>query len=310
MIPDKTIFLTGGSGFVGRAVIDALLAGGYRVRALTRATPIVRDGVESVRGDLFDDAGLDAGMQGCGAAIHLVGIIREDPAAGATFERVHHEGTRRVVEAAKRNGISRLVHMSALGARADSASDYARTKAAAESAVRESGLAFTIFRPSVILGPGGEFARMLEGWSRGTATPYFFMPYFGVGVFGLTPRKIQPVDVRDVAACVVKSLAMPETIAQSYDLGGPEAMSWPRMYALASTHFVGKPKLQLGFPVWYAKLITHLAPAKWLPFNRSQVVMAGEDNVCDPGVMGRVFGIQPHTLHAALSSGPSPAGGG
>jgi NADH dehydrogenase len=215
-----------------------------------------------------------------------------------------------VVAAAKRNNVTRLVHMSALGARSDSASDYARTKAAAESAVRDSGLAFTIFRPSVILGLGGEFARMLEGWSRGTATPYFFMPYFGVGLFGLTPKKIQPVDVRDVATCVARSMAMPETVGQTYDLGGPEAMSWPRMYALASAHFVGKAKLQLGFPVWYAKLITHLAPAKWLPFNRSQVVMAGEDNVCDPGVLERVFGIKPHTLQEALSSGSSPSGGG
>ena len=299
---DKTIFVTGANGFVGRSVMDALLADGCRVRALVRGNSIERAGVENVRGDLFDDGPLDAGTAGCDAVVHLVGIIRE--AAGNTFERVHHEGTLRVIDAAKRNGVSRLVHVSALGARPESESDYARTKAAAEAAVKASGLGYTIFRPSVILGPGGEFARMLEGWSRGTQMPYHFMPYFGVGVFGLSPKKVQPVDVRDVAACVAASLSMPETIGQSYDLGGPEAMSWPRMYALASTHFTGSPKLQLGFPVWYAKLLTRLAPAKWLPFNRSQVVMAGEDNVCDPGVMERVFGIKPRTLMEALS-GPS-----
>jgi NADH dehydrogenase len=300
-MPDKTIFLTGGSGFVGRAVIDALVRGDYRVRALVHDRPIEHAGVESVQGDLFDNVALDAGITGCEAAIHLVGIIREDPGKGITFARIHDEGARRVIDAAKRNNVGRFLHMSALGARADSASDYARTKAAAEAYLRASGLAYTIFRPSVIVGPGGEFARMLEGWSRGTQMPYHFMPYFGTGLFGLSPKKVQPVDVRDVAAAFVKSLSMSETIGQTYDLGGPEPMSWPRMYALASEHYVGEPKIQLGFPIWYATLLTRLAPAKWLPFNRSQLVMAGEDNVCDPSVLERVFGVKPHGLVEALS---------
>ena len=203
-------------------------------------------------------------------------------------------------EAANRNGVKRFIHMSALGAKIDSDSAYARTKALAEADLRASGLAFTIFRPSMILGPGGEFTKMLEGWCKGTAMPYYFMPYFGTGIFGLRPKNIQPIDVRDVAACFVKSLEMPETIGQSYDLGGPAAMTWPQLYYAAGRHYIGRAKVPVGLPIWYATLLTKLAPARWLPFNKAQLVMAGEDNVCDPTILPGIFGIMPRGVQEAL----------
>ena len=142
-----------------------------------------------VRGSLFDPKALDDGLAGCEAVIHLVGIIKEQPGRGMTFHRVHVEGTRAVVEAAKRNGVRRFVHMSALGSRPDADSDYHRTKYEAEQAVRGGGLEWTILRPSLIHGPRGEFMRMEARWARGKGPPFFFMPYFGAGLLGAAGRE-------------------------------------------------------------------------------------------------------------------------
>src|SRR5438309_11549323 len=105
---------------------------------------------------------LAQGMAGCDAVIHLVGIIREHPSIGATFERVHTKGTINVLEAAATVGARRYVHMSALGTRVGAHSRYQRTKWAAEEAVRASPIPWTIFRPSVIYGRGAGFVSMLE----------------------------------------------------------------------------------------------------------------------------------------------------
>src|SRR4051812_4214519 len=114
------VFVTGGSGFVGSAVIAELLTRGYAVNALVNQRQLNNgEAVRSIQGDLFNRAALDDGMRGCDAVIHLVGIIMERPRRGITFERIHFQGTRSVVDAAKRNGIRRYLHMSALGTRHD-----------------------------------------------------------------------------------------------------------------------------------------------------------------------------------------------
>src|SRR2546430_3389625 len=136
------IFLTGATGFVGRNMLKRLLAEGHSVRALVRepekAAALKEERVELAAGDVAEGAGVDQGMQGCDAVIHLVGIILEK--GRNTFERVHHLGTRNVVEAAKRVGVKRFVQMSALGARADGAAAYQITKWQGEEEVRRSGI--------------------------------------------------------------------------------------------------------------------------------------------------------------------------
>src|SRR5688500_10170918 len=110
----KRVFVTGGSGFVGREVLDELLRRSWEVNALVHRGDLgdLSDRVRVIRGDLFDAAALDAGMATCDAVIHLVGIIMEKPGKGITFERIHVEGTRNVVDAEKRNGVLRYIHMS------------------------------------------------------------------------------------------------------------------------------------------------------------------------------------------------------
>src|SRR5206468_414885 len=120
-------------------------------------------------------------------------IIMEKPSKGITFERIHFEGAKNVIDAAVRNGVRRFVHMSALGVRADAVSTYHRTKFAAEQYLRASGLDWTIFQPSLIHGPRGEFMRMEALWARGMLPPFLFMPYFGGGFMGWRGAgKLQP----------------------------------------------------------------------------------------------------------------------
>lgn len=282
MAERRRVFVTGGSGFVGSAVIDELLSRRYHVNALVHRRTLERTDVQSIPGGLFNERALDDGIRGCDAVIHLVGIIMERPSKGITFERMHIEGTRRIVDAAKRNSVNRYVHMSALGTRPNAISDYHRTKHQAEEYVRGSGLDWTIFRPSFIHGPQGEFMQMQAKWARRKAPPFLFMPYFGAGAFGRGGAgQLQPVYVGDVARAFVDALEKPNTIGEIYPIGGPDVVSWPRMHHIVSEAIVGKKRPAVAIPVWKAKLLTRIMPGALLPFNRDQVIMSQEENTCD-----------------------------
>ena len=297
------VFITGGSGFVGSRIVEELGARGYSINALSRGKPIAVGGdrVRIIRGDLLDSKLLDEGIAGCDAVIHLVGIIVEKPAHGITFERIHHQGTQQVVDAAKRAGVKRYVHMSALGTRFDAISAYHRTKFLAEEYVRGSGLDWTIFRPSMIHGPRGEFTEMESGWARGTKPPFLFMPYFGAGLFGTRGAgMLQPVYVKDVARAFVDALEKPQTILETYLLGGSEQLTWPQMHQISAQAIRGKKRWIMPLPAWYAKLLTAIVPASLLPFNRDQVIMSQEDNTCDLTKFTQDFGWEPRGFSESL----------
>ncbi len=296
----RRVLLTGASGFVGGWVLRELVAKGYqpvcvvrqRDRLLRKLEPEQASRVEAVEGDLADADALRKAAEGCGAAIHLVGIIYERKLLGRTFQRVHVEGTRRVVEACTRTGVERYAHMSALGTRADGVSRYHQTKWAAEEIVRGSRLKWTMFRPSMIHGPDGEFMRMMKFFSTSKVLQPV-MPYFGSG-----EKRIQPVDVRDVAACFVKCLSMPETIGQVYALGGPERFTWKQLYDACAEAIAGHRRIKVGVPVAVAKIaartVIPLAPSFLVPykFNVDQVQMSQEDSVCETGLIEETFGIK------------------
>jgi NADH dehydrogenase len=295
--------VTGGSGFVGSAVIDELLARGYGVNALVNRRDLTSRGesVRSIKGGLFDREALEEGVAGCDAVVHLVGIIMEKRSRGITFERMHFEGTKNVVDAAVRGGVRRYVHMSALGVRANAVSRYHQTKYLAEQDVRASGLDWTIFRPSLIHGPKGEFMAMEAKWARGSAPPFLFMPYFGAGALGRGGAgRLQPVYVGDVARAFVDALEKPRTIGQIYPIAGPDVLTWPELHRASAQAIIERPRWVMPLPAWYAKLVTHVAPPALLPFNRDQVIMSQEENTTDLSKFKSDFGWDPKPFEPTL----------
>jgi nucleoside-diphosphate-sugar epimerase len=240
-------------------------------------------------------------MRGCDAVIHLVGIIMEYPSKGITFQRIHFEGTQAVVDAAKAAGVKRFVHMSALGTRPDAVSTYHKTKYLAEQYVEHSGLDWTIFRPSLIHGPRGEFMRMEAKWARHAAPPFLFMPYFGAGLLGKGGAgRLQPVHVDDVAKAFVDALENRKTIGEIYLLAGPDQLTWPQLHRLVATNVVGKSRWVLAIPAWKAKVLSTLLPDSLLGFNRDQVVMSQEDNTADITKFVNDFGWTPREFEPSL----------
>ena len=150
------VCVLGGSGFVGRHIVHRLVARGYRVTVPARDRERAKDDLiplptaDVITADVHDEQTLVRLMRGCGAVVNLVGVLH-DGRGNASFEQAHVELARTVVEACRRNGVRRLLHMSALNADVQGPSAYLRSKGEAENIVRESGLDYTIFRPSVIL---------------------------------------------------------------------------------------------------------------------------------------------------------------
>jgi uncharacterized protein YbjT (DUF2867 family) len=308
-VPSRRVFVTGASGFVGQHVVSELLGQGYApiclVRSRERLMRLLPEEQWSrvlvIEGDILDPAAAAEAAAGCAAAIHLVGIIEEKPRTGQTFTRMHVDATRAVVEACKACGVARYAHMSALGARPDAPSRYHQTKWQAEELVRHSGLAWTIFRPSLIHGPDGEFMRMMKFFSTSLRSPV--MPYFGDG-----RRLLQPVSGLDVAQVFAGALALPQTIGQVYELGGPERLTWRELYDACALAITGHKRLQVPVPVPLARLLAiavmPLAPSFLVPykFNVDQVIMSQEDSVCDPRPVEELFGISLRSFLRELSS--------
>lgn len=293
-MPGKSlcVALTGSTGFVGRHVLMQLVKQGHTVRALVRDRAKLNnsDGrVVVIEGDLFDESATRELVAGADAVIHLVGIIMEKPSAGQTFARVHVEATRNLLAAAKATGqIHKWVQMSALGTRPAAVSMYHRTKWEGEELVRASGLDFTIFRPSIIHGHDGEFMRMVRDFWCKMFPP--FVPYFGAGPLGTKGAgKLQPVHVDDVATLFVEALTNAKAKNETYPLGGPEAMTWPALYATVGKYLPqARRKKIVAVPVWYAKLIAGLP---LVPFNADQVIMSQEESTCSTAKVVNDFGI-------------------
>ncbi len=283
------VFVTGGTGFVGSEVLRQLVATGHTVQVLVRKGSeeklAVREGIEIHLGDATEPATLAGALAECDAVIHLIGIIREFPAKGITFERLHVEATANVLAAARSQGVKRYLHMSANGAGPGGATAYHRTKWAAEQAVRASGLDWTIFRPSLIFGKGGEFVTMLADLIRKMPV----VPVLGDGQY-----RIQPVAVEQVSASFVKALEMPETVGQTYHLGGAESYSYDEILDLTGTAVGREPVTKVHQPLFIVKpMIKLMEHADHFPITSTQLEMLLAGNVCDTGAWASSFGITP-----------------
>jgi NADH dehydrogenase len=288
--------ITGATGFVGRAIVKQARPEGYRVRAIVRdpreARWLAEDyGCELFHGNVLHAPALAGAFAGVKCVIHLVGIIRERQEN--TFERAHTQATQNVIAEAKGAGVKRLIHMSALGTRAHARSRYHQTKWDAEEAVRKSGLAWTIFRPSLIYGPGNQSIAVLAKVAR-------YAPV--VPVLGNGESKIQPVALDTVAQAFVTAVRLDETAGKTYDLCGPTVLTWNELYdRLLAGQGLRKPKWHLPLPVarLQAAVMEALLPAP--PFTRDQLLMTMEDNVGDAGPAMRDLLLSQEDFAAGLA---------
>ena len=279
------IFISGGSGFVGQEIIHQLDRQGYQIRALAhRNNSSFGEHIETFPGDTTDLSTLGRALSGCDAIIHLVGIIREIPSRGITFEKLHCESTKNLIQAARAQGVTRFLHMSANGVRTDARTAYHQTKWAAETALRESSLDWTIFRPSLIFGPGDQFINMLAKLIR-------LLPL--VPVMGDGRYRLQPVAVQDVAAGFVESLQVEKSIGQTYLCGGPEQFSYDELLDQIGLAIGKSPVKKLHHPLCLMKpVVAVMQSFPQFPMTSDQLQMLLEGNVCDPTPWRDTFHLQ------------------
>ncbi len=290
-----TIF--GGTGFIGRRLVAHLLEAGATVKVAARdpksvTAPAAKGSgsVEAIRASIGDDAAVAAAVAGATAVVNLVGILYER--GEQTFAAVHVDGARRIAAAAKAAGVRRLVHTSALGASAASPSQYARTKAAGEAAVREAFPEASIIRPSIVFGPEDDFFNRFATMAKISPA----LPLIGGGT-----TRFQPVYVDDVAAAIVTLLEEEREPGQTYELGGPEAYSFKQLLEMM-LRLKKMTRALVPVPFFLAEVqgsFLQMLPTP--PLTRDQVELLKTDNVPSGSLPGlAALGITPTPLEAVL----------
>lgn len=297
-----TVAVTGASGFVGSHIVRELVAKGHKVKALVRdhakGRGLVAGGaagkVELVQGDVFEPASLAKLMAGCNAVVHAVGILREER-GGRTFQRMHVQATKAVLDAAKAAGVKRYVQISALNVSPTGVAEYLTSKFEAERLVQTSGLGWTILRPGMIVGEGSKFLEMVKGWAKNEQAPFIFMPYFTgqredhsvpMGPVHPTTPMVQPVAVEDVAAAVMTSLANANSVGETYNLVGPDMVSWPEFLKWARDRVAPHSSVQpFGLPGEPQAVVADIAALVGmkhvLPFDSGMARMGSRDSVAE-----------------------------
>jgi NADH dehydrogenase len=294
-----TVF--GGSGFVGTQAVRQLAKAGWRIRVAVRNPSLAYDmrlhgdvgQIDVVQANIRNPASVRRALDGATAALNLVGVLYETGRQG--FQAIHAMGARNVAEAARELGVTRLVQMSALGADADSASKYARTKAEGEAAARAVYADAVVIRPSIVFGPDDHF------FNRFAAMASFspVLPLIGGGA-----TRFQPVFVGDVGKALTYAVTAPDAAGATYELGGPAAFSFRELMQimLAETQ---RRRLLLPLPFAVAKplgalgnLVAGIIPP---PISSDQVELLKSDNVVSGRYPGLAeMGITPTTLEAVL----------
>jgi NADH dehydrogenase len=293
------IVITGATGFVGSHLARRLVAQGQRPRCLVRRgarlAGLPREQVELVYGDVTDPASLGPAMAGADSVVHLAALtanIKQTPRA--TYHAVNAEGARNVVAAARDAGVRRLVLLSGIGAQPDGAGSWIRTRWEGEEAVRQGGVPYTILQPSVMF--GGKRAEFFRAQARVLKLAPV-VPILGDGQF-----KFQPIWVEDVCSCILGALDDPALARTTVAIGGPEVFTYEQIVDLITARMgVVKPKvrLPLGLMRINARLVEAVLPKPPLTAATIELFTLG-DNIADPGVLPRVFGIQPKSLRDGL----------
>ena len=275
------VLITGATGFVGSAMVREVLQAGHEVIAASRSGK-APDGAHGLKLDVSQaDETLNLITEAQPEAIiHLVGIIRET--REQSFQKVHVEGTANVLRAAKQLG-ARYVHMSALGAQTGHKSRYFDTKGQAEDLVKNSGLTYTIFQPSLIFGPGDDFfGNVLK--ELVTAAPV--VPVIGKGDF-----PFRPVWIGDVTAAFSQALRNPRTDNQTFQLVGPKEYTFQELLDL-ELHALKRRKPMFHVPLPLMDLAVPLMQVlPNPPITRDQYLMLKSGNTGDPAPSTRILNL-------------------
>lgn len=296
-----TVF--GGSGFVGRHVVQELARRGYRIRAAVRRPdlaghlqPLGQTGqIVAVQANLRYRDSVDRAVSGADHVVNCVGILFEN--GRQSFDAVQDFGARAVAEAARRVGAG-LTHVSAIGADRESASAYARSKGRGEAAIMETLPGATIVRPSIMFGPDDAFFNKFAEMAR--ISPV--LPLIGGG-----ETRLQPAYVVDVAEVVARAVDGTIPTGRTYELGGPEVLTF-RQCMEEMLEIVGRKRMLVSLPWGLASAVASVASA--IPFvtpalTPDQVTLLKQDNVVSQAALddGRTFaglGMKPATLDAIL----------
>lgn len=303
----RKVLVIGGSGFVGSAIVRRLSAQGATVLVPTRRRErskhlILLPGVEVVEADVNDAATLEALVSGMDAVVNLVGILHGDSGSpyGARFKAAHVDLPRRIGEACAAAGVPRLIHMSALGVSPDAPSMYLRSKAAGEEALKSaaSGVALTIFRPSVIFGSDDRFTNLFAMMQR-------VLCVLSVGGVG---ARLQPVHVEDVARAMVGAIDNPATFGRTYDLAGPTVLTLKEVIQCVG-RISGHPRPVIALPAGLARMQAWFM--EFMPFqilSRDNLDSLKVDSVSS-NAFAPELGVTPVSMEAVLPgylSGRSP----
>ncbi len=293
-----TVF--GGGGFAGSYLVKRLAAQGVRVRVAQRRPdealflkPMGGVGqIDLVQANLRNPPSIARAVAGADAVVISVGVLNSSGAQ--TFQAVHVRGPALIARAAAAAGVKKLVHISALGASAESESEYARSKAAGEVAVREAFPSATIVRPSVLFGPEDGFFNRFANLARYSPV----LPLFGGG-----QSKMQPLYVADLADALVAALTRPDAAGKTYELGGPRTYTFEQLMRLV-TEVTCRRRLFVPVPAFAAMAlatVTGLLP--FPPLTRDQMRQLLVDNVVSPGALGLAdLGVAPTAAEGILDS--------
>ncbi|MGA2193379.1 MAG: NAD(P)H-binding protein [Nitrospirota bacterium] len=289
------VLVTGATGFVGSHLVKGLSAAGFKVRALVRDSKssegIEGPGVEVAVGDVTKPGTVAEVCSGCSSVIHLVGIIQEGP--GYTFKSIHVDGTRNIIEAARRAGTVRhFIYQSALGARTGARTAYHRTKYEAEELTRGSGLNFSITRPSIIYGKGDGFtAKLIDIIRKGPVVP----------VPGPVKARTQPVFIGDLVEVFIKILENPAWFGRTIEVGGPEELTLDEInLALMDALGIKKPLVHVPLSIMKPAAAVMEKILSRPPVTTDQLIMLEEGNTCPLKDMHEL-GINPIPFRQGLT---------
>ena len=293
----RIVTIFGGSGFLGRHIVQRLAREGWGIRVATRRPELAGflrpcgdvGAVAPVQANVRDAASIARAVAGADVVINLTGILSER--GRQTFYAVHVAGAQRIARAAAEAGASHLLHLSAIGADAASPSAYARSKAAGEAAVREAFPRATVFRPSLVFGPEDDFFNRFASMLRLVPVlPLFFegLPRMKLDGLFLTPEfeagttRFQPVFVGDIAEAAHRALDGEAAQGRTYELGGPSVYSYAQLMGMVARES-GRNAFCVPVPFFAAAILAHFVqvlPAP--PLTPDQVKLLRIDNVVGP----------------------------